>query len=173
MLSGVNVEIPMDDDQIGWIMSIMGIGGITGSILTWLLVDRIGRKPVLLMCGTPMILAQVIMTVKQEYVYLLIGRVLTGVTMGVGFAIVPLFTGEITDNKIRGALVAIGTVTLNSGNVFVVCIAPYVDLGDLNLILALVTSILIWLLLFVPESPYYSVMRGKLTAQLFIQPGER
>lgn len=168
MLGGTKSSDPLNDDQIGWIMSIMGAGAVTGPLFTWLFVDKIGRKPVLSMACAPMILSYVIMTVKQEYMYLMIGRVFTGVAMGVTFSVVPLFIGEITDNQIRGALGAVALLTINCGNVFTICIAPYVDLAGLNLILALVAGVLILLLFFIPESPYYHMMRGKLILQSLI-----
>lgn len=49
----LNNGIPMSDTQISWITSLLGLGGLVGSILAGSLADIFGRKKTLLALAIP------------------------------------------------------------------------------------------------------------------------
>ena len=56
-----------------------------------------------------------IMTVAQTYFQLLVGRLLTGLGVGCGFVVAPVYITEITPPHIRGKLVALTDIMINIG----------------------------------------------------------
>lgn len=55
------------------------------------------------------------MTLSQTYEQLLIGRLLTGLGVGCGFVVAPVYITEITPPHIRGQLVALTDIMINIG----------------------------------------------------------
>lgn len=55
------------------------------------------------------------MTVSQNFFQLLIGRLLTGLGVGCGFVVAPVYITEITPPHIRGKLVALTDIMINTG----------------------------------------------------------
>ncbi len=49
----LNNGVPMSDSQISWITSLLGLGGLTGTILTGAVADIFGRKKTLLALTLP------------------------------------------------------------------------------------------------------------------------
>ena len=55
------------------------------------------------------------MTVSSTYAQLLVGRLLTGLGVGCGFVVAPVYITEITPPHIRGKLVALTDIMINMG----------------------------------------------------------
>lgn len=55
------------------------------------------------------------MILSQSYMQLLIGRLLTGLGVGCGFVVAPVYITEITPPHIRGKLVALTDIMINMG----------------------------------------------------------
>lgn len=55
------------------------------------------------------------MTMATTYNWLLMGRLLTGLGVGCGFVVAPVYITEITPPHIRGKLVALTDIMINIG----------------------------------------------------------
>lgn len=62
------------------------------------------------------------MILSQNYTQLLIGRLLTGLGVGCGFVVAPVYITEITPPHIRGKLVALTDIMINMGILLGECI---------------------------------------------------
>lgn len=54
----INNGIPMTDSQISWITSLLGLGGLIGTIVSGFLADIIGRKKILLALAVPQLVSK-------------------------------------------------------------------------------------------------------------------
>ncbi|CAM9583972.1 unnamed protein product [Sphacelaria rigidula] len=61
------------------------------------------------------------MILAQDYGQLLAGRILTGLGMGCGFVVAPVYITEITPPHIRGRLVALTDIMINMGILLGAC----------------------------------------------------
>ncbi|XP_063604196.1 facilitated trehalose transporter Tret1-like [Penaeus indicus] len=57
-LDAPNSTLTVDEDQKSWIGSLMPLSALTGSFIGGYLIDAIGRKMVILLCGPPFILGK-------------------------------------------------------------------------------------------------------------------
>lgn len=75
-----------------------------------------------------------------------------------------LYLAEISDKEIRGSTALITRFMFNFGILLIMCIGPSVSYTTLNyMLLALPISYFI-VNLWIPESPYYCLMKGKVDA---------
>lgn len=67
----------------------------TGPFIVGYLASRIGRKWTMLASSLPLFIGWVLLAAAKDVALLYAGRVFCGVTMGMGFTIVPLYCAEI------------------------------------------------------------------------------
>lgn len=91
-----------------------------------------------------------------------IARALVGFSLGMCLCVTPMYMGEISSTRTRGLAGASIGVMINLGVLFAYIICPYfsiVQVSGLFLVIALGFVLSFW---FMPESPYYLAMVGKV-----------
>ncbi|XP_077971738.1 solute carrier family 2, facilitated glucose transporter member 5-like isoform X2 [Styela clava] len=143
-------------------VSIFTIGGMIGSLLVGFLVQRYGRKKSQLLMNSLSISAAIMegcSKAANSIVLLIIPRFFLGVYAGLATGIVPMYIGEISPKKYRGAIGVLNqlliTVGLLMGQIFGLTeLLGTEELWPLLLALTCVPSILeLCVLPFCPESP--------------------
>lgn len=86
----------MTASQISWIASMICIGGIVGTIVFGGLVDILGRKIVTIGIAIPQILANILLIVGTNHIYIYWARFLFGLAAGGVFMIIPIYVAEIS-----------------------------------------------------------------------------
>uniref|UniRef100_A0A8C9QBJ8 Solute carrier family 2 member 7 n=1 Tax=Spermophilus dauricus TaxID=99837 RepID=A0A8C9QBJ8_SPEDA len=92
-------------------VSMFPLGGLLGSLVVGLLVDRCGRKGTLLINNIFAILPAILMGVSkvaQAFELIIFSRVLVGVCAGISYSALPMYLGELAPKNLRGTL---GTMT--------------------------------------------------------------
>lgn len=84
------------------IASIWTLGSILGGFCCGYLIDRFGRRKILIILGIPFGMAWLMIGLARSSSIIIIGRVLNGVGVGVSMATVPRYLAEISTPKIRG-----------------------------------------------------------------------
>ncbi|KAI0721492.1 general substrate transporter [Cerioporus squamosus] len=79
-------------------------GGLLGSIGANIVMDRWGRKGAVLVSAFIMAIGAGFMSVAASLSPLIIGRLLTGVSAGVGLCVGPIYISEIAPSKIKGSV---------------------------------------------------------------------
>lgn len=94
------------------------------------------------------------------YLYSTLCRFLGGMWGGSAYTIVPIYLCEIADPKVRGALNSLFLVLAYCGIMFEYAVGPAVTFRSLSLASAFVPATFVAALLWIPESPYYYLMKG-------------
>jgi MFS family permease len=179
VLSGAKIYIKRDfdlkDNQVELLVGILNFVSSIGGLFSGRLSDRIGRKGTVALACVIFLLGAALMAFAKDYSMLMAGRVITGVGVGTGLTIAPLYMAELSPKKIRGALVSLNEVAINIG-ILLGFVAGYalsglrVDLAwRLMLGLGAFPPIIILLsLLIMPESPRWLVRHGKPDRALMV-----
>lgn len=161
VLEGPDSPVKITDSDKDWIENIYLIGGIFGVPITILLVDRIGRKYLVIGAGVLNLAAWIVTALAKHSTPLLIARFMTGIAGDVAFVAAPMYIAEIADQKIRGFLATLIYTMMLIGIFLIYAIGPYVSVfvsscvGASFLIVQLITFP------FMPETPYFYLCRGK------------
>lgn len=122
---------------------------------------RIGRKLTLLISAIPIIIGWILIIVASTVSVIYTSRILSGIGIGMALATVPMYLGEISSDSIRGSTSAFITIMSKMGFLLPYSIGPYVSIQTLAAILLTFTFIFIGTFVWVPESPYYLMMKSK------------
>lgn len=82
------------------------IGGSIGALVSGIVSDRFGRKPIIMNAAFTYSIGSFIMAISPSINYLLLGRFIIGLSTGFIHQIVPLYLSEMAPVEIRGRLVA-------------------------------------------------------------------
>jgi len=149
-LNGVQKEIAM-----GSLNFVAAIGAFLGGYVA----DLEGRKRTVAVCCWLFIIGTIAMAVSWNYTFLLLGRIVTGLGVGVAFVTAPCYITEVAPADSRGKLNTVFDISINGGILvgYVTGFLVQVFLPDnwrLMLACGLVLPIVVLLLLSrLPESP--------------------
>ncbi|KAJ4985756.1 sugar transporter [Stagonosporopsis vannaccii] len=114
-----------DADMQGNITALYDIGCVLGSIVTYFVGERLGRRTMLMTGGTIMIVGAALLGTSTTIAQLITGRIVTGVGNGMNSSTAPVYLTECAPPSYRGALLTLqGTVTILG-----VVIAYWIDYG--------------------------------------------
>lgn len=90
---------PLTVSEISWACSLIGLGGMAGTVVTGWICDKFGRRPGLLFNAFPLLANWLLIIIAKNAWYLYASRFLTGMVGGGVFAVVPLLVGEISEDR--------------------------------------------------------------------------
>ncbi|XP_045476359.1 facilitated trehalose transporter Tret1-like [Harmonia axyridis] len=145
-----------------WIASLVSLGASCGPLLSGFLAGKLGRKVTLLAFSFPMLVAQIILAFASTPAVFYVARFMSGLGVGCGYTVIPMYIGEISETRIRGVLGCILSLFNALGFLYVIAIGPFVSIKILSILLMLpVLCFLIFFGCFVPESPHYYISKGQ------------
>lgn len=166
----------------GLATSALTLGAAFGALTAGQLIDRFGRRRILLVLAVVFAAGSLGLTTAPNLAFFIVFRVLVGLAVGAASAVVPIYLAEISPVNRRGAIVTrnqfmivfgqLAAYVVNAvlGNVFAHNIMIWRVMFALSAVPALVLFVG---MLLVPESPAYRVSattaRGVL-AQLWGDP---
>lgn len=146
------------------IVSAVLLGALIGSGVSGKITDILGRRKVLIGTAIIFIIGSVSSAFAPSIFWLIIGRIILGIAIGVGSFTAPLYLAEIAPFHIRGLLVSLNQLAITIGIVLSYVIDfSFANSGDWRWMLGLGVIPAIILLvgsLFLPESPRWMVLRG-------------
>lgn len=170
----------LSDLELGWTVSSALIGCVAGAWLAGAMADRIGRKKSLLVCAVLFFVSSVWSAIPSSAGELALARILGGIGIGAASMLTPVYITEISPARLRGAL-----TTLNQGAVLVGMVLVYLVNARLAIAGdeawrvatawrwmfgsgALPAAIFFVLLFFIPESPRWLALKGRMGEALRI-----
>ncbi|XP_053137363.1 solute carrier family 2, facilitated glucose transporter member 7-like isoform X2 [Hemicordylus capensis] len=147
---------------------IFPVGGIIGCLCTGPLLDTCGRKATLIFNNFVSIIAAVIMgysSIIYIYEFTLFSSFFSGVCSGLGSCAIPVYLGEISPDKVRGAVImmlplffAFGT-SLAQLLTSIKSLGSHEGMGILMIISGSMSLIGFIVLPFFPESPRFLLIQ--------------
>lgn len=131
------------------------------------MLDRAGRRGVILLAGLRFIVAAIISAAAQDVAVLLLGRFLVGLAIGVASMLTPLYLADISPARDRGAIVSLNQLCITVG-ILLSCLVGYAlarASGGSRWMLALgaVPGIVLSIgMLVLPESPRWLAGHGQV-----------
>ncbi|XP_067006762.2 facilitated trehalose transporter Tret1 [Anabrus simplex] len=163
-LEAPDAFLPLTGDQLSWVGSLLALGTGLGPIPAGILADRIGRKWTLLGLAVPFLLgwlleglAEACLSVELMYA----GRLVQGIGNGAVFTVVPMYSGEIAEDSIRGALGSFLQLFITAAYVYEYSIGPFVPYWVLVVLSAIIPAIWAVAMFFMPGSPYFLLAKGR------------
>lgn len=143
-------------------ISMNGVGSVFGSLLAGYMVDKIGRKYSILLTSPLYLICWILIAFANRLWMLMVARCINGFTDGFVFTAVPMYVSEIAHPRIRGILSSSIPVMTVFGLLLINVIGSFADLKMTGLISAIFPVVHFFTFYWMPESPYYLIMRNKL-----------
>ncbi|XP_028178065.1 facilitated trehalose transporter Tret1-like [Ostrinia furnacalis] len=144
-----------------WIGSLLVLGGLFGPVITVLLSKYIGRRWLIMGSNVPLLLGWLLAGVASELATLYAARLLWGCATGMQFATIPIYIGEIAEDKIRGSLSALFLLFINVGFLLAYAIGPFTSYWGLTAAGGILSLFYVPFTYFIPESPFFLVLNGR------------
>jgi len=143
--------ILMTDARFSALTSIFSVGGLIGSAGANVVMDTRGRRGALRISACLTAIGAFLMSIASGYTLLVIGRLLIGISCGIGICLTPIFIAEVSPARIRGK---VGVFT------------------QFSIVVGIMVTQLIGFKLATPTAWRYVLLFSSLTAiaQFFISP---
>jgi sugar porter (SP) family MFS transporter len=161
----VDIEPPLSVTDKTVFVSVALPAAALGASIGGSLADWSGRRLSIGVSALLFIAGAVVLALSDTLAVLLVGRVIVGFAIGVSSSIVPMFVGELSPPKYRGALMGLQCIAITFGQ-FVAFLADYALGTRWRWMLALpifpAAIQLFGVVFFVPESPLWLAGRGRM-----------
>lgn len=124
-------------------------------------MDILGRKNTMLLLIIPFTIGWALIIWPVSVVMLYIGRFFVGFAGGAFFVVAPAYIGEIATKDIRGTLGSCLQLMITAGILFVYVIGHFFSLNTFNVICAILPLIFGAIFIWMPETPYFYVMKNR------------
>ncbi|WCJ23599.1 Major facilitator superfamily protein [Euphorbia peplus] len=141
--------------------SILTIGAMLGAITSGPITDYFGRKGAMRFSSVICISGWLAVFFSKNYLWLDVGRVLTGFGIGVFSFVVPVFIAEIAPKNLRGRLTTLNQLMIVIGGSASFLIGSVISWRALALTAISPCILLLAGLFFVPESPRWLMKVGR------------
>ncbi|KAJ2932771.1 hypothetical protein H1R20_g4309, partial [Candolleomyces eurysporus] len=91
----------------GAIVAAMPAGSFVGALAVTQLADRIGRRKTVILAGLIWVIGSILQCASVNRGMLVVGRIVSGFSVGLSSAVVPIYQSEITAPSIRGRMVSL------------------------------------------------------------------
>lgn len=155
---------PITQDEDSWMGSLMNIGAMLGTFPFGFLAQKLGRKVALLSVAPAHFIAYLSMAfAKHVYIYYF-GRFLSGLAVGGGYTLLPMYIAEIAEDSTRGIYGVTLGVFWSFGNFLPYAIGPFLSIKTSNLIFAAIPVLFfVTFAISGTESPYFLLAGNKVT----------
>jgi SP family arabinose:H+ symporter-like MFS transporter len=179
----VKGQFGLSDLELGWTVSSHTLTATLSIFLAGPLADRIGRRTVLRIAAMVFAVSAIVAAAASSYSMLIVARLLSGLGVGCVLVAAPMYIAEISTPALRGRMVTINQLFLVTGiflaaasNLLIVRLENFnfdwllqLHLAESNWrwmlgIGAFPAILYMFALFFVPESPRWHAMHGRLDA---------
>lgn len=157
-----NSKIPISEFEGSWIASTLDIGGVIGNLINPLFSPFMGRKYCLAISTLIQIISWLMIIFAYNVKILYASRFINGLANSIAINFAMMYIGEIAEKNIRGILLLILRISLQSGSLIVLIFGAYLPYNIMNLSVLLMPLLYIITFAFIPESPYYLLLHDKM-----------
>lgn len=150
----------ISEEEASYLPIIPPVIMAVASLFVSRLNDIIGRKTTLLLIALPYTTAWIISAFAKNIWMFYIFRVASGLGDACIFSSVPMYIGEIATPKVRGFWGNTMSFSMYLGQLLVNVIGSYCNVQQTAYICITIPIIFLIVFPFMPESPYYYIMKG-------------
>jgi len=148
--------------QTSWIASSVSIAAPLGCLFIGFSLDRIGRISTFKMSLWPCFIGWMIIALAHTPNIIVIGRLLTGFAMSIGTNSANVYIAEITNPKLRGSMMSIGSVMLSFGILLMYCTGLFLHWRIVAWVSFIGAVLPVFMTMFwTPESPLWLIYKGQ------------
>ncbi|XP_018058225.1 PREDICTED: facilitated trehalose transporter Tret1-like [Atta colombica] len=151
----------LSEDQISWITSLLALGAIMGAVPTGKIADRIGRKWAIFLTAVPFTIGWLTLLTIRNINSIYVARFIGGIGAGATCVLVPVYTSEIAQPSIRGALGALFPLFFSLGIMFSYVAGAYCSYVIFNFACCAILMPFVLGVPFLPESPMWLVQKNR------------
>ncbi len=150
------------------VVSAVLVGAVIGAVIGGALADRFGRRRLIIMAGIIFTFSAIGTALAPTVTWLIIGRIVTGIAIGIASFVSPMYIAELVPAKVRGALVSVNMLAIATGIVIAyltdyslsgIGILGWRYMFGLAAIPSVILSIAMWRL---PDSPRWLISKSKV-----------
>lgn len=149
--------IEINDDNLGWIGSLVTLGAVVICFPIGKFCDMLGRKNCMLLLTAPFMLGWALIIFANSLTMLYVGRFLTGMSGGAFCVSAPIYTSEIAEKEIRGALGSYFELMLTVGILISYAVPLLCDIKTFTVLMSVLPLVFLGVFFFQPESPVYLI----------------
>ncbi|KAK5638781.1 hypothetical protein RI129_013076 [Pyrocoelia pectoralis] len=154
---------PITLEEASYFSVITPIFTIIFSFIVSVAMKFIGRKYIIGFVAVPHIISWLLIATAQNVIPIYISRAFNGVSDAVTVCTAAVYIGEITTPTVRGKWGNMLMCAIFLGHLSVVVIGIYCDIVTTAYIFLIPPILQILFAIFIPESPYYLIMKGEAT----------
>lgn len=154
-------NIHASEEQVSWIVAAPDLVLLATCIPLLFCVDLVGRKVFICVALLPQITLWFIVMFATTTDELLIGAVIGAIGSSIQNTIVPVHLVEIAPNAVRGAVASFRLVSSDLGAFMCLIIGPYLSIQNFAMLAVVFPIIFLIAAMWIPESPYYLLLKGK------------
>ncbi|CAH0597651.1 unnamed protein product [Chrysodeixis includens] len=159
-------ETPLDhvlsEQQAALVASIFFVGSTVGPYVSAYASNLKGRRPCLFVSAILSLVGFIMMALAKSLAMIYSARVVSGLGGSVIFIITLVYIGEIASTNIRGILLTLTGFFSTVGMLLIYAVGPYVQYSVVNWIAVALSAVYIVGVYFIPESPVFQVMVGRI-----------
>ncbi|CAN6168590.1 unnamed protein product [Urochloa humidicola] len=165
----IKEDLKMTDVQLEILMGVISLYSLVGSFAAGRTSDWIGRRYTVVLTGGVFFAASLLLGFAANYGMLMAGQFVAGVGGGYALTIAPVYTAEISPASARGFLTSFLELSINLGillgflsNYAFARLPLHLGWRVMLGISAAPSILMVLMVLAMPESPRWLVMKGRL-----------
>ncbi|KAF6014470.1 hypothetical protein HII13_000815 [Brettanomyces bruxellensis] len=152
-----------------YITAATSLGALIASILSGVLGDYFGRRPILMLSNILFVIGAIVQCAAHSVWMMISGRLVMGFGVGIGSLLAPVFISELAPRKYRGRLVIINCFGTTGGQLVAYAIGAGLSRIKNGWRAAVGISMFppllqfLAFLFFLPDTPRFLVMKGRIS----------
>ena len=111
----IETQFELSKIQLGWAVSSLALTATFAMMVSGPISDRFGRRPVLKAAAVLFAISAIWSAFAQDFVSLVLARMLGGLGVGAALIIAPMYIAEIAPGKVRGRMVSFNQLNIVIG----------------------------------------------------------
>jgi sugar porter (SP) family MFS transporter len=148
-------------------VGLVSLGGLIGSLIGLMLIDRCGRRTILICSDIAFIPGSLLCALSTGYWQLMLGRAVMGIGAGIGLVALPVYISEVATIRRRGIYSSLVRISIAAGVVFALGLGLALSrapgwryMQGVPMVLTVIQALL--LSVFCVETPMYLASRGQI-----------
>lgn len=154
--------VHLSHEELSWVMALPSLGAVLSPIPVSFLMDQVGRRNSLLALYTLPVAGWLLVYYATNIWLLGFARLVLGCWSGIAVTVTPVYIGEISDPKRRSFLGSFTMMMMLLGGMIGFVIGISVEYDTFAILGTVLSVVFCIILFFVPESPYYYMLKGKM-----------